>query len=128
MIIQTQYKYFSESNAPTSIFSHFGAGGGRMTGAVVIASRLWTSKKVSYSTDVSTSMSEAESRGQARAFRPVSLSFRDEGDVRVAEEKGTSWQEIEEDPLAEGEGAPGRGESGSQRASQLGGVCQTEIV
>jgi hypothetical protein len=23
MIIQTQYKYFSESHAPTSIFSHF---------------------------------------------------------------------------------------------------------
>jgi hypothetical protein len=25
MIIQTQYKYFSESHAPTSIFSHFGS-------------------------------------------------------------------------------------------------------
>jgi hypothetical protein len=25
MIIQTQYKYFSESHAPTSIFSQFGA-------------------------------------------------------------------------------------------------------
>jgi hypothetical protein len=29
MIIQTQYKYFSESHAPTSIFSHFGLCGGR---------------------------------------------------------------------------------------------------
>jgi hypothetical protein len=26
MIIQTQYKYFIESHAPTSIFSHFGQG------------------------------------------------------------------------------------------------------
>jgi hypothetical protein len=43
-----------------------------------LASRLWTSKKVRYSTDASTSMSEDESRGEARAFRPATLSFRDE--------------------------------------------------